>query len=84
MTYEVELDSLRAWVEKHPGLNFSQHRLEISAVPFPSGTPGSWKPPYEGTRMSHDVPSLDSIEWKLRYLELCGDVRQERGRWFRQ
>lgn len=82
MAYERELDPLRAWLAKHPGLNVTALKKTIQYVPWPDGPLDAWAPPYDGTRLDLTVPSIASLDWKLRYLELMGDARQERGKWF--
>ena len=82
MAYEHELAPLRAWLAKHPGLTVTALKKTIQDVPWPAGPSESWAPPYDGTRLGRDVPSVASLDWKLRYLELLGDARQERGKWW--
>lgn len=80
MAYERELEPLLRWVRENPGLTVSGLEETIRAIPWPSGDPRNWKPPYEGTRM--ETPAIGCISWKLRYMELTGDVRQVRGKWW--
>lgn len=80
MQYEYELKPLLEWVSAHPGLTVAGLERTLKDVPWPAGDPSTWKPPYEGTRM--DSPSLSSLKWKLRYMELTGDVRREKNKWY--
>lgn len=82
MAYEYELRSLLNWVQQNPGLTVTKLEASIRAVPWPAGDPDDWKPPFDGTRLDHTIPNISCLTWKLRYLELKGDARQERGRWF--
>lgn len=82
MAYERELKPVRKWLAMHPGLTTAALKKTIRDVPWPVGASDDWKPPYDGTRLDCWVPSLSGLEWKLRYLELMGDARQERGKWW--
>lgn len=80
MQYEHELKPLLDWVSAHPGLTAEGLKRTINAVPWPAGDPSTWNPPYEGTRI--DTPSLNCLKWKLRYMELTGDVWCEKKKWY--
>jgi hypothetical protein len=80
MSYESELQSLLNWVKQHDGMTTAELERSLRAVPWPAGEPNTWKQPYDGTRM--DSPSIACLTWKLRYMELAGDLRQEKGKWF--
>ena len=80
--YERELRPLLAFIKKHPGLSVAEVKKEIQNIPWPSGTTDNWKPPYDGTRMAKDCPAATELKWKLRYMELTGDVECKGGKWF--
>lgn len=60
--YEYILLPLLEWIIEHPGLTIHQHEQVIRSL--------SWD-----ERLS--APSAAELTWKLRYLELCGEVYTE-------
>lgn len=82
--YEWELDPVRKFLAQHPGLSTNKLAKAIRSLPWPEwpadGVYDSRPGRFEGTRLA--APALSGLEWKLRYLELMGDARQERGRWY--
>jgi hypothetical protein len=78
--YEAELGLLREWVSKNEGLTLPEMERTLKSLPWPSGDASTWEPPYEGTRM--EGPAVHCLGWKLRYMELSGALRQEKGKWY--
>lgn len=82
MSYERELETLVRWVKERPGLTVNQMKQQLHALPWPINIAvydGS-RESYKGTRF--DAPPIECLNWKLRYLELKGDLRQEKGKWW--
>ena len=82
MQYDNELKPLLEWIASHPGLTCAGIEKSIKAIPWPDGNSSTWNPPYDGTRLSRECPNIHCITWKLRYMELTGDVRREKNKWY--
>lgn len=69
MAYERELNPLIEWVRLFPGRTMANIEKEIKRLP-------------KALRQDPRVPAGHSIKWKLRYLELRGDLRCDNQQWF--
>jgi hypothetical protein len=67
MAYENELRSLLEFITQHPGQNVTGLKKIINEQRENDNGYGTFK---------------DCIKWRLRYMELAGDARQENGKWF--
>ena len=62
------LERLLRWVQKYPGLSAVEHREKIVEAQARSD--------YQGT------PAIGQLRWRLLYLELRGDIREEKKHWY--
>jgi hypothetical protein len=74
VSYEDELRPLEAFVRANPGLTVESMEDAIRKAI----NSGDQAVPIN----ARGLPHLSHLMWRLRYLELSGQVRQEKRKWF--